>query len=164
MEISKAIEYAPLSRIERFYKEKRSWLENDSCILRSGIKTSWRNFIALFITPFFVLFFVCKENRSRLNTNFNAQMFCLRHNQPQPANLLFKISVPSARLSLGHFRVPLTFKMRPSAQPFSWKWVLFAWGWKLFPYQTLNTSLVLIQRPGGTREWPITPMIIIWKD
>ena len=32
-----------------------------------------------------------------------------------------------------HFRVPksLTFKMRPSAQPFLWKWVLFAWEWKL---------------------------------
>ena len=31
--------------------------------------------------------------------------------------------------SIGHFRVPrtLTFKMRLSAQPFLWKWVLFAW-------------------------------------
>ena len=30
---------------------------------------------------------------------------------------------------IGHFRVPktLTFKMRLSAQPFLWKWVLFAW-------------------------------------
>ena len=25
----------------------------------------------------------------------------------------------------------LTFKMRPSAQPFLWKWVLFAWDWKI---------------------------------
>ena len=35
--------------------------------------------------------------------------------------------------SHGHFRVPktLTFKMRPSAQPFLWKWVLFAWEWKI---------------------------------
>ena len=34
---------------------------------------------------------------------------------------------------MGHFWVPktLTFKMRPSAQPFLWKWVLFAWEWKL---------------------------------
>ena len=34
---------------------------------------------------------------------------------------------------IGHFRVPktLTFKMRPSAQPFLWKWVLFAWEWKV---------------------------------
>ena len=33
----------------------------------------------------------------------------------------------------GHFRVrkTLTFKTRPSAQPFSWKWVLFAWEWKI---------------------------------
>ena len=115
-----------------------------------------QNFLAKFYRSIyhsfsFVLFFVCKEDRSRLNTNFNAPIFCLRHNQPQPANLLFKISVPSARLSLGHFRVPetLTFKMRPSAQPFSWKWVLFAWEWKSFPYQTLNTNLVLIQRARG---------------
>ena len=115
-----------------------------------------QNFLAkcyrfIYHSLLFVLFFVCKENRSRLNRNFNAQMFCLRHNQPQPANLLFKISVPSARLSLGHFRVleTLTFKMRPSAQPFSWKWVLFAWEWKSFPYQTLNTNLVLIQRARG---------------
>ena len=34
---------------------------------------------------------------------------------------------------IGHFRVPktLTFKMRPGAQPFLWKWVLFAWEWKM---------------------------------
>ena len=25
----------------------------------------------------------------------------------------------------------LTFKMRPSAQPFWWKWVLFAWKWNI---------------------------------
>ena len=38
---------------------------------------------------------------------------------------------------IGHFRVSktLTFKMRPSAQPFSWKWVLFAWEGK-----TISTS------------------------
>ena len=35
--------------------------------------------------------------------------------------------------TIGHFRVPktLTFKMRLSAQPFLWKWVLFAWEWKI---------------------------------
>ena len=34
---------------------------------------------------------------------------------------------------IGHFRVPktLSFKTRPSAQPFLWKWVLFAWEWKI---------------------------------
>ena len=34
---------------------------------------------------------------------------------------------------IGHFRVPktLTFKMRPSVQPFLWKWVWFAWEWKI---------------------------------
>ena len=37
-------------------------------------------------------------------------------------------------LTIAHFRVPesLTFKTRPSAQPFSlWKWVLFAGEWKI---------------------------------
>ena len=35
--------------------------------------------------------------------------------------------------SIGHLRVAktLTFKTRPSAQPFLWKWVLFAWEWKI---------------------------------
>ena len=34
---------------------------------------------------------------------------------------------------IGHFRVPkiLAFKMRPSSQPFLWKWVLFAREWKI---------------------------------
>ena len=38
----------------------------------------------------------------------------------------------SRKNSIGHFRVPkpLNFKKRPSAQPFLWKWVLFAWEWK----------------------------------
>ena len=36
-------------------------------------------------------------------------------------------------LLIGHFRVPepLTFKMRLGAQPFLWKWVLFAWESKM---------------------------------
>ena len=36
-------------------------------------------------------------------------------------------------LTIGHFRVPktLTFKMRRSAQPFLWKWVLFSREWKI---------------------------------
>ena len=36
-------------------------------------------------------------------------------------------------MSTGHFRVPetLTFKMRLGAQPFLWKWVLFAREWKM---------------------------------
>ena len=34
---------------------------------------------------------------------------------------------------IGCFWVPktFTFKMRPSAQPFLWKWVLFLWEWKI---------------------------------
>ena len=37
------------------------------------------------------------------------------------------------RFEIGHFRVPktLTFKMRLGTQPFLWKWVLFAWEWKM---------------------------------
>ena len=38
-----------------------------------------------------------------------------------------------SKLAIGLFRVPkaLTFKMRPGAQPFLWKWVLLAWEWKM---------------------------------
>ena len=36
-------------------------------------------------------------------------------------------------ISIGHFRVPkpFAFKMRLGAQPLLWKWVLFAWQWKM---------------------------------
>ena len=59
---------------------------------------------------------------------------------------------------VGDVRVPktLTSKTRRSAQPFLWNWVLYLHenekhfhiiGWAL--------NLVLIQRPRGTRKWPI---------
>ena len=41
---------------------------------------------------------------------------------------------PNLRASaIGHFWVPktLSLKVRPSAQPFLWKWVLFAWERKI---------------------------------
>ena len=65
---------------------------------------------------------------------------------------------------IGHFRVPksLTFKMRLGAQPFLWKWVLFAWEWKNdFHIKGWAPTLVLKQRPGGTRKWRIYNMIQI---
>ena len=39
------------------------------------------------------------------------------------------LPIQNACLLIGHFRVPktLTFKIRPSAKPLLWKWVLFAW-------------------------------------
>ena len=47
----------------------------------------------------------------------------------------------------------LTFKMRLGAQPFLWKWVFM----KMKNYLHINgwaPTLVLKQRPGGTRKWP----------
>ena len=47
---------------------------------------------------------------------------------------LFPLIQPTTNLlKIGHFRVPktLTFKIRLGAQPFLWKWVLFAWEWKM---------------------------------
>ena len=46
--------------------------------------------------------------------------------------VLFLLNMPW-RYQIGHFPVPktLTFKMRLGAQPFFWKWVLFAWEWKM---------------------------------
>ena len=64
-----------------------------------------------------------------------------------------------SRLSIGHFRVLkiLTFKMRPSAQPFIWKWVLFAWEWKITSISKAEHLTSFWYRgPGGTRKWPIT--------
>ena len=59
---------------------------------------------------------------------------------------------------IGHFRVPksLTLKMRLGAQPFLWKWVLFAWEWKMISISKgWAPILVLTQRLGGTRNWPL---------
>ena len=73
--------------------------------------------------------------------------------------------------SIGHLRVAktLAFKTRPSAPPFLWKCVSFAWEWKiiyLFIYcfvcqkiihiKGWAFNLVLMQRPGETRKWPIS--------
>ena len=128
-----------------------------------------QNFLAKFYrfiyrSFLFVLFFVCKENRSRLNTNINAPMFCLRHNQPQPANLLFKISVPSARFSLGHFRVPetLTFKMRPLSleNEFYLHEDENHFHIKHWP---LTLTSFWYRGPGELGNGQLQPMIIIWK-
>ena len=50
--------------------------------------------------------------------------------QPKILKKIMKVYFP---LPIGHFRVPktLTFKMRLGAQLFLWKWVLFAWEWKI---------------------------------
>ena len=63
------------------------------------------------------------------------------------------------RYVIGHVRVPktLTFKMRPSAQPLLWKWVFICMRIeKHFRIKGWALNLVLIQRPGGTRKWPIS--------
>ena len=71
---------------------------------------------------------------------------------------------PSLRVSaIGHFQVlkTLTFKVRPSAQHFLWKWVLFAWDsiskaehltsfWYRGPGELSNGLLSL--RSGGDRR------------
>ena len=69
---------------------------------------------------------------------------------------------------IGHFRVPktLTFKMSPSAQPFLWKWVLFALEWKIISKSKgWALNFVLIQRSGWTRKLPINVQNIFlnWK-
>ena len=62
---------------------------------------------------------------------------------------------------IGHFRVPktLTFKMRLGAQPFLWKWVLFARMKNDFRIKGRAPTLVLKQRPGGTRKWLISRVV-----
>ena len=48
-------------------------------------------------------------------------------------NSTWKLSFFPTGLATGHFRIPktLTIKMRPSATPFLWKWLLFAWEWRI---------------------------------
>ena len=73
--------------------------------------------------------------------------------------------IPKLGKWIGHLRVPktLTLKMRPSAQPFLWKWVLIP-GMRLkthFHISGWARNLAFIQRPGGTRKWAInTPLLI----
>ena len=71
-------------------------------------------------------------------------------NQPQEQDL-FMQSLSRTESQIGHIRVPktLTFKMRLGAQPFLWKWVLFAWEWKMISIYIKGwaPTLVLKQRP-----------------
>ena len=55
---------------------------------------------------------------------------------------------------VGDVRVPktLTFKTRPSAQPFLWKWVLFVWEWKPFSYHRLSTQPCFETEAQGNSE------------
>ena len=64
-------------------------------------------------------------------------------------------------LSTGHFRVPktLTFKMRPSAQPFLWKWVLFAWEWKFILISKVERLTSFLFRGPGKR---VSNWSVIW--
>jgi len=57
---------------------------------------------------------------------------CICKNAKTKTNNQRKIPLRTLTLQISHFWVPktLNFKMRPSAQPFLWKWVLFAWEWK----------------------------------
>ena len=74
-----------------------------------------------------------------------------------PCSLLFE-GIFFTRSWIGHFRVTktLTFKMRPSAQPFLWKWVLIWARMKNnFYIKDWALNLVLKQRLWGTRRWPI---------
>ena len=82
----------------------------------------------------------------------------------QLGNGLFAIEVAlktgSVLRPIGHFRVPktLSFKMRLGAQLFLRKWLLFAWEWKMISISKADLwapTLVLKQRPWGTRKWPM---------
>ena len=59
--------------------------------------------------------------------------------------------------SIGHFRVPktLTFKLRPSAQPFLCKWVLSAWEWKIIPISKAEHLTSFWYSVTGNQKWLI---------
>ena len=53
----------------------------------------------------------------------------------------------------------LAFKMRLGAQPFLWKWVLFAWEWKIISISKAEHLPSFRNRgPGATRKWSIDPL------
>ena len=56
---------------------------------------------------------------------------CICKNAKTKTNNQRKNSVKNVNVTNKPLRVPktFTFKMRPSAQPFLWNWVLFAWEW-----------------------------------
>ena len=64
--------------------------------------------------------------------NFTATVSGFGYMQRNVTNLEV-VTYCGLRPKIGHFLVPksLTFKMRLGAQPFLWKWVLFAWEWKM---------------------------------
>ena len=92
-----------------------------------------------------------KQNKDKTKRKNNMQ----RNTFALP--LAFPVWHTGCQSSIGHFRFPktLTFKIRLRAQPFLWKWVLFAWEWKMISnIKGWAPTLVLKQRPGGTRKWP----------
>ena len=50
-----------------------------------------------------------------------------------PVDSAINLLKNQGQMTNGDFRVPktLTYKIRLGAQPFLWKWVLFAWEWKM---------------------------------
>ena len=58
---------------------------------------------------------------------------CLKYSVSISHNYSSEGCLKCFKSTKGHLQAPktLTFKMRPSAQPFLWKWVLFAWKWKI---------------------------------
>ena len=67
--------------------------------------------------------------------------------------------------AIGHFRVlpGLCIKTRLGAQLFLWKWVLFAWEWKIISISKVEHLTSFWYRGpgelGGTRKWPIMGMV-----
>ena len=61
---------------------------------------------------------------------------------------------------IGHFRVPKphTFKMRPSAQPCLWKWILFAWERKIMSISKAEPLTVKGSEARGNSEMTNRPL------
>ena len=80
-------------------------------------------------------FKVARETGSRWGTHFQHRHKFVPQNSPTMHfdNYLDPFSRATSKWRIDHFRLlkTLTFKMRPRAQPFLWKWVLFTWEWKI---------------------------------
>ena len=84
-----------------------------------------------------------------------ANCCCLKYSVSISRNCSSEGCLKCFKSTKGHLQVPktLTFKMRPSAQPFLWKWVLFAWKWKIISISKAeHLTLFWYRSPGFQRH------------
>ena len=84
-----------------------------------------------------------------------ANCCCLKYSVSISRNYSSEGCLKCFKSTKGHLQAPktLTFKMRRRAQPFLWKWVLFAGKWKIISIsRAQHLTLFWYRRPGEFRN------------